>query len=120
MAKVLMLDHKEYAQDVATSIYRRLRQEIPDIEMRLERDCMPERIPPDYDYYLVHLSSTDVDRLEELREENPSAFIIGMSDMCCVEPEMPEILEKVLDAYTERGASERNLDRLARLIRSRA
>lgn len=120
MTKVLMLDHKEFAKDVATSIYRRLEQEIPTIEMRLEKEYMPERISPDYDCYLLHLSSTDVDRIEELRRQNPPALIVGMSDMCSVEPEMPEQLTDVLDAYTERAASERNLDRLAGLVRSRA
>jgi len=119
MTKVLMLDHSEFAKDTAISIYRRLKQEIPSIEMRLEEEYMPERISPDYDCYLLHLSSTDVDRIEELRRQNPLALIIGMSGQCTVEPEMPELLTELLDAYTERTASERNLDRLVGLISSR-
>jgi hypothetical protein len=117
--KVLMLDHKEFAGDVAEMIYERLRQEIPSIEIRLEKEYMPKKISANYDCYLLHLSSTDVDSIEDLRKENPSALIIGISNNCCVVPETPEILEGTLDAYMERAPSETNLDRLVKLIRSR-
>lgn len=119
MVKILLLDHKEGAKDNACFFYERFMKDISSVKMQIETKYAEERISPDYDCYLIHLSSTDIKPLKQLRNQNPLALIIGISDECTIDSEMPLHLKDILDVYTERAATDRNKDRITRLILSR-
>ena len=119
MYKVLYLDHTRCGKDQVAFTFRRFKREIPDIKLFFKRNYEPEILESKYDGYLLHLASLGEKELEILREDNPSALIIGLSDGYVYERETPSHLKHLLDAYSARDTDEETLNRLVQIFKSR-
>lgn len=121
MTRILILNHKENRGDTIIAYYLRFLQEIPDVDIKLERKFLPENIANGYDVYLVHPSSTDTTHIKKLREDNPHACIISISDMELILSRISKRdpkLDGLFNAFHKESAWPENLDRITETIKS--
>ena len=119
MPKLIYLDHREDAENNAKAMFQRFGKEIPELQITLKGRYSPSLLESDYDFYFLHTSTIEHEQIEQLRQQHPSALIVGFSGCFYFEETTPSHLKECLDVYAARDMSEKNLDYLLRILKSR-
>ncbi|MBT3814825.1 hypothetical protein HOE37_03505 [Candidatus Woesearchaeota archaeon] len=77
--KVYLVDSSRVGEKIAGSLRLASDETNIPIELRVSHQLRVDRLPRDYDLYVLHLSNVGFDDVRQLKEEQPWSYFIAIS-----------------------------------------